>query len=154
MDEVDAGLLKVALPVRVTIDPLPDRAFAGKIARVAPYVLDVEQQNRTLEIEVELDDAGFAATLLPGTSADVEVILTQRDDVLRVPSHALLEGGRVLVVEDGRLVEREVQTGLRNWDWTEITGGLSAGESIVTSLDLIEVKPGAEVVVQEGPAVP
>jgi HlyD family secretion protein len=60
----------------------------------------------------------------------------------------------VLVVEDGRLVEREVQTGLRNWDWTEITGGLSAGESIVTSLDLIEVKPGAEVVVQEGPAVP
>jgi HlyD family secretion protein len=71
------------------------------------------------------------------------VILSARDDVLRVPTQALLEGGRVLVLEGERLVERSFQVGLRNWDLTEVAGGLSAGERVVTSLDRPEVKAGA-----------
>ena len=53
------------------------------------------------------------------------MILSARDDVLRIPTSALLEGGRVLVLEDGRLVERTLQAGLRNWDLTEVDGGLA-----------------------------
>ncbi|MHC4846451.1 MAG: efflux RND transporter periplasmic adaptor subunit [Planctomycetota bacterium] len=149
MDEVDAGLLSAGLPVRVTIDSHAGQSFPAHIARVAPYVLDIEQQNRTLEIEVELDDAAFSRTLLPGTSADVEVILQVRDDVLRIPTFALLEGGRVLVVEDGVLVERAITVGLRNWDWAEVTSGLSGGELVVTSLDRAEVVAGAEVELEQ-----
>lgn len=148
MDEVDAGLLTVGLPARVTVDSHPGRTFAGRIVRVAPYVLDVEQQNRTLEVEVELDDAELSATLLPGTSADVEVILLVREDVLRVPSYALLEGGRLLVVEEELLQERQVSTGIRNWDWTEVTGNLRAGELVVTSLDRPGVEAGIEATIE------
>jgi HlyD family secretion protein len=148
MDEVDAGLLHAGLPVRVTIDSQPGKSFPARVARVAPYVLDIEQQNRTVEIEVELDDAAFSRTLLPGTSADVEVILEVRDDVLRVPTFALLEGERVLVVQDGTLVERAITVGLKNWDWAEVTAGLQADELVVTSLDRAEVKAGAEVVLE------
>ena len=133
---------------RVTIDSHPDQAFWGRVVRLAPYVLDVEQQNRTLEIEVELEDAELSATLLPGTSADVEVVLEVREDVLRIPTYALLEGRRVLVVEDGHLVEREVETGIRNWDWTEVVAGLGEGEEVVTSLDRPDVKAGAEAVAE------
>ncbi|HUD71006.1 MAG TPA: efflux RND transporter periplasmic adaptor subunit, partial [Dongiaceae bacterium] len=75
LDEVDAGRVKTGLPARVTLDPFPGKSFPAKVVRVAPYVLDIEQQNRTLEIEVEFADAAFSRTLLPGTSADVEVIL-------------------------------------------------------------------------------
>lgn len=149
MDEVDALLLHVGQLVRVTVDSHPDRAFPGRIARLAPYVLDVEQQNRTVDVEVELDDRELAATLLPGTSADVEVVLEVRPDVLRVPTHALMEGGRVLVVEDGVLVERQVETGIRNWDWTEVTGGLALGARVVTSLDRPDVEPGVEALVED-----
>jgi len=145
MDEVDAALLHVGQPVSVSIDPYPDREFAGKVRLVAPYVLDVEQQNRTIEVEVVLEDQEFSATLLPGTSADVEVILQVHDDVLRVPSSTLLEGQRVLVVEDGALAEREVEIGLRNWEWAEITGGLEAGDEVVASLDRQGIKAGASV---------
>jgi len=148
MDEVDAGLLSAGQPVRVTIDSHAGKSFPAHIARVAPYVLDIEQQNRTLEIEVELDDAAFSRTLLPGTSADVEVILEVRADALRIPTFALIEGGRVLVVDDNVLVEREVTIGLRNWDWAEVLDGLSPGELVVTSLDRVEVVAGAEVVVE------
>ena len=148
MDEVDAARLRPGLPVRVSLDPLPGRQLAGRVARVAPYVLDVEQQNRTLEIEVELQDRSLAATLLPGTSADVEVILAVRPDVLRVPTSALIEERRVLRVADGRIEEREVETGLRNWDFTEVRTGLSAGDRVVLSLDREGVRDGAEVVVE------
>ncbi len=71
------------------------------------------------------------------------MILSARDDVLRVPTQALLEGGRVLVLEGDRLVERALQAGLRNWDVTEVTSGLAAGETVVVSLDRPEVKAGA-----------
>jgi HlyD family secretion protein len=149
MDEVDSARLSPGLPVRVTVDSHPGQSYPGKIVLVAPYVKDLEQQNRTVEIEVELDDRDFAATLLPGTSADVEVVLEVRDDVLRVPAYALQEGGRVLVLEQGRLVERTLVAGRRNWDFVEVESGLSAGELVVTSLDRPEIKAGALASVQE-----
>jgi HlyD family secretion protein len=149
MDEVDSANIRTGQPVRVTIDAYPGRAFAGRVTRVAPYVLDREEQNRTVEIEVELS-AG-EVRLLPGTSADVEVVLQVHPNVLRVPTPALLEGGKVLVVKEGKLEERKVRTGLRNWDWTEVLKGLAPDDLVVTSLDKPEIKAGAEVKVAQSP---
>jgi HlyD family secretion protein len=142
MDEVDSARLRPDLPARVSVDSHPGERYPGRVVRVGAYVLDVEEQNRTLEIEVELDDAE-AAGLLPGTSADVEVILETRDPVLRIPTGALLSGGEVLVLEDGRLAARGVEVGLRNWDVSEVRSGLSEGELVVVSLDRAEVRAGA-----------
>lgn len=150
LDEVDAGRVAAGLPARVTLDPFPGKSFTAKVVRVAPYVLDIEQQNRTLEIEVEFDDAAFSRTLLPGTSADVEVILKAVKDVLRIPSYAILEGGKVLVLNGGTLHARAVTTGLRNWEFAEVTGGLAEGDKVVVSLDRAEVKEGERAV--EAPA--
>ncbi|MEM9555188.1 MAG: efflux RND transporter periplasmic adaptor subunit [Acidobacteriota bacterium] len=154
MDEVDAGVLKPGLPARITVDSLPGHELAGRLERVAPYVLDVEEQNRTVEVEAVLDDAALAATLLPGTSADVEVFLEVRESVLRIPTAALVEGDRVLMVDGEQLVERPIEIGLSNWDWTEIRGGLEAGDEIVTSLDRAGVEAGARVVVESDTPAP
>ena len=70
------------------------------------------------------------------------MILSARDDVLRVPTQALLEGGRVLVLEGDCLVERQLQAGLRNRDMTEVVSGLAARDRVVTSLDRPEIKAG------------
>lgn len=143
MDEVDAGAVRPGLPVKVSVDSRPGESFPGRVARVAPYVLDTEAQNRTLEIEVALDDPAISETLLPGTSADAEVILETREDVLRIPTSALLQSEQVLVLESGRLVERAVELGLRNWQYAEVRSGLEAGESIVVALDDKEIVAGA-----------
>lgn len=145
MDEVDSARIQPGQPARVTVDSYPGRTFAGKVARVAPYVLDREEQNRTVEIEVELDRLEPGLRLLPGTSADVEVILETRKDVLRVPTSTLLEGEKVFAVRAGLVEERQLALGLRNWDWTEVRSGLAAGDEIVLTLDKPEVKPGARV---------
>jgi HlyD family secretion protein len=143
MDEVDSGRIRKGQTARVSVDSKPGKHFAARVVEVAPYVMDRLEQNRTVEIELELEDAQVAPSLLPGTSADAEVILSAREGVLRVPSSALLEGGKVLVLEGDTLVERTLQTGLRNWDLTEVAGGLREGERVVVSLDRPEIKAGA-----------
>jgi HlyD family secretion protein len=152
MDEVDSGRIRPGQRAKLTVDSRPGEEFSGQVVRIAPYVLDLETQNRTVEIEVEFDDQEFAANFLPGTSADVEVVLEMRSDVRRIPTSALLEGRRVLVLVDGVLEERPVELGLRNWDYAEVRGGLDAGDHVVISLDRIEVKAGAQAVVSgDGP---
>jgi HlyD family secretion protein len=144
MDEVDSGRIRKGQPARLTVDSRPGRNFAAHVVEVAPYVVDRLEQNRTVEIEIELDDNAVASTLLPGTSADAEVILSGKDGVLRVPTSSLLEGAKVLVLERSRLVEKALTLGLRNWDFTEVTGGLDEGARVVVSLDRPEIKAGAK----------
>lgn len=151
MDEVDAGAVRPGLPVEVTVDSRPGETFPGRVARVAPYVLDTEAQNRTLEIEVALDDPAVSETLLPGTSADAEVVLETREDVLRVPTSALLRSEKVLVLEEGRLVERAVELGLRNWQFAEVRSGLEPGERVVVALDDKQIVAGARAIALELP---
>jgi HlyD family secretion protein len=145
LDEVDLAKVRVGQQVRVTLDAYRGRSCEGVVVRIAPYVLATEEHSRTFEIEVELADEAFAAELRPGSSADVEVILSAKSDVLRVPSYSLIEGGRVFVVVDDEIVARQVETGIRNWDFTEITDGLADDEPVVVSVDRVEVKEGAKV---------
>lgn len=145
IDEVDIGRLRQGLPARVTLDPYRDLTWNGRVSRVFPVVDDRLEQNRTLTVEVDIEPDPDKPQPLPGTSADVVIVLDERRDVLRVPTFAVIEGRRVLVVENGKAVAREVTTGLRNWDWTEVTGGLEAGEAVVTSLDKQGVRAGATV---------
>jgi HlyD family secretion protein len=149
MDEVDSARIREGQPARISVDSHRGQHFPGRVVETAPYVADRLEQNRTVEIELELDDGEFARTLLPGTSADAEVILSARDGVLRVPTSALLEGGKVLVLEAGILVERPLTLGIRNWDFTEVKSGLSEGASVVVSLDRAEVKAGARAAASE-----
>ena len=147
MDEVDSARVRVDLPARVTVDSHRESRFMGRISRVAPYVLDFEAQNRTVEIEVELDD--HDQLFLPGTSADVEIILDTRDDVMRIPTSTVMEGNQVLVLQEGLLVQVEFEPGLRNWDYTEVVDGLTSDSLVVTSLDRAEVVAGAQAAITQ-----
>ena len=144
IDEVDAERVRVGQRVRLTVDSRPDERFDGKVARVAPYVLDVLEQNRTVEVEIEVSEPAELAGVLPGTSADAEVILERRDDALRIPAAAVAEGGLVLVLRDGFLEEREIETGLRNWRYVEVLSGLVEGEKVVVARNAPEIKEGAK----------
>ena len=134
IDEVDAPRVKEGMGARVTLDAFKDRHFAAHVRRIAPYVLDTEKQARTVEVEAEIDEHE-GANLLPGYSADVEIIIAERPDVLRVPTRALIEGRKVYVLESGRVKLAEVKTGLGNWEYTEIVSGLQPGARVVVSVD-------------------
>jgi HlyD family secretion protein len=147
IDEVDAAQVRVGMTARITLDAFGKRTFAGKVRRIAPYVLDREKQARTVDVEVELAATPDVEALLPGYSADVEILLASRDDVLRVPSDAVRDGNVLVVGSDGVLATRGVTTGLANWRHTEIVDGLAAGERIVAAHDEQGVVAGARVTV-------
>jgi HlyD family secretion protein len=147
IDEVDAPQVRAGMPARISLDAFPGKSFAGHVRRVAPYVLDAEKQARTVEIEAEIDTREGRDALLPGYSADVEVILAERDGVLRVPTQAILEGPAVLVVDERGIARRRpIRTGIGNWELTEVLEGLKDGERIVASIDREGVVDGARVV--------
>ncbi|MEZ5626546.1 MAG: efflux RND transporter periplasmic adaptor subunit [Rhodocyclaceae bacterium] len=147
MDEVDAPKIHAGQPVRITLDALPGQVFAGHVRRVAPYVFAVEKQARTVDVEVDFAHPAEARGLLVGYSADAEVILESRPDVLRIPTAALRSSGDVLRYDaaTGTLSAQPVTTGIANWAQTEITDGLSEGDRIVTSLERDGIIAGAKV---------
>lgn len=151
MDEIDAPKIQVGQSVRITLDALAKQIFPGKVKRVAPYVSAVEKQARTVDIEVNFDQPEAAGHLLVGYSADVEVLLQGRENVLRVPTAAIQEGGKVLLFnpDSGKLEERKIKAGLANWEYTEVLEGLKAGERIVTSLERAGVKAGVPAIADD-----
>lgn len=144
IDEVDAPAIQTGMPARITLDAFPDVEFKGEVRRIAPYVSEVEQQARTVDVEAVFTAPEQYQQLLPGYSADLEVIIEVREGVLLIPTEAVLPGQRVLVYdpESGRIEERRIETGLSNWRVTQVVSGLSAGEQVVTSVDREGVEPG------------
>lgn len=145
IDEVDAPRIRQGMQARVTLDAFRDRSFPARVRRVAPYVLDLEKQARTVEVEAELEKIEDVA-LLPGYSADIEVILDERDEALRIPTRALLEGNRVYVFDAAaaRIHLRSIEPGLRNWEYVEVRNGLSEGDRVVTTVDREGLAEGVE----------
>ncbi len=150
IDEVDAAQLKVGMMGRITLDAYRGKHFSGRLRRIAPYVLAVEKQARTVEVEVEFDQPGDTRYLLVGYSADVEVVVAAHDNVVRIPTPALMPGNRVLVLgAAGVLEERRIDTGLSNWEFIEVKAGLARGDRVVTSLEREGVKASARAVVEQ-----
>ncbi len=149
IDEVDAPAIHPGMKASVTLDAFPDQHRSGLVSRIAPYVLDREKQARTVEVEVKLADPNDLRGLLPGYSADLEILLESRDNVLRIPTEAVLDGNRVLVYHpDAPLSERRITIGLSNWNYTEVLSGLEKGEEIVVSIGKEGVEAGAYAIAE------
>ena len=147
IDEVDAAAVRTGMLARITLDAFPDQDFPGHVRRVAPYVLEVEKQARTVEVEAEIDNPE-KYDLIPGYSADVEIILDTRVDVLRIPALAVIDGEKVLLLneQDQVIEERMIERGVSNWEYTEIVSGLDGSELVILSVDREGVEAGATAV--------
>lgn len=150
IDEVDAAQIRPDMVARISLDAFRGQLFEGRVRRIAPYVLDLEKQARTVDIEVDFSAASETAGMLPGYTADVEVVLDSSNSNLRIPSEALLEGGRVFVYDPDfeTLSSVTVKTGLSNWQYTEIIEGLESGDQVVTSVERDGVVDGASVTIE------
>ena len=155
IDEVDAARVRLGFDARVTLDAYPGREFAGVVRRIAPYVLDQEKQARTVEVEVVIADPPDDPPLLAGYSADVEIVTAVTDDALSIPTAAIQPGfddvpSTVLVLlPEGVLASRDIETGLSNWERTAVKAGLRLGEQVVLSLDRDGMEDGAPAVAED-----
>ena len=151
IDEVDAPKIKSDMQARISLDAFKDRRFPATVRRIADYVLDREKQARTVDIEVIFENPEDMLEMLPGYSADAEIILKTRDNVLRVPTETIIDKQQLYVFnsDDQSLELRDVKTGLSNWDHTEIISGVEQGELVVVTVDRKGVEDGAYAVIDE-----
>ncbi|HEX2258010.1 MAG TPA: efflux RND transporter periplasmic adaptor subunit [Afifellaceae bacterium] len=142
--------LQTGQPVRIRVESLPDRTFAGAVTAIDPHV---DQETRSVAVRAEVPNE--ERLLRPGQFARVTVVVEERDDALLVPEQALLPRGSdffVYKVVDGKALMVQVETGRRRAGNVEIVSGLSAGDVIVTGGHQkirdgapVEPVPGGEV---------
>ncbi len=148
IDEVDLPKVKVGLPARVKILAIRKEPFKARVRKVVPFVSSIREQDRTSEIELDIDSEGL---LLPaGASADVEVVTDTKDDVLTVTSRALLGRGEdryVYVLNGAKLKKTPVKIGIYGYTVSEIVSGLSPTDQVVLPSDKFELTDGLRVAV-------
>ena len=151
IDEVDAARIQLGMLARISLDAFRNQVFQGRVKRIAPYVQDNAKQARTVDVDVELDELSPEIHLLVGYSADMEIIIQQQEQVISIPTDALIEGNQVLVLaEDGETLKKvDLELGLSNWNWTEVISGLKLGQKVLTSLDNPAAIAGARVIVDD-----
>ena len=151
IDEIDAAQIRPGMSVRITLDAFPKESFKGRVRSISPYVLEVAKQARTVEIEADFLEGLTSGTLLAGYSADVEIILDARPEVVRVPTEAVLADGTVylLPASADRVERRPIKTGLSNWKFTEVHSGLLKGDAVVTTIDRQGLAAGVLVQVEQ-----
>src|SRR5271166_2123757 len=107
-----------------------DIEVAGKVTLVSPAL---DPNSTTVEVWVEAPNTD--GRLRPGTSVTLEMVARTVNDAVVVPASAVLKtpegASTVMVIQDGKAVQTEVETGIREGDEVQITKGLNGSETVV-----------------------
>lgn len=120
--------VRVGQTVRVTTEGDPN-VYTGRIARLSPTITP---QNRMLMVEAEVKNTDGA--LRPGSFARAEIVTDDRGMSLTVPTRAIINFAgveKIIVVKDGKAVEKPITTRRRTTEWTEVVSGVTVGEVVV-----------------------
>ncbi|MBI2885596.1 MAG: efflux RND transporter periplasmic adaptor subunit [Chloroflexi bacterium] len=129
VEEGSIGRIRAGLPVAITTSAFGERAFQGQITSVAP---SADAASRSFRVKVTPGQG--AEGMRAGMSANVSVVIEQRERVVLVPREALVQQGAktyVFVVQDDQADRREVELGLSNDRFAQIRSGLDEGAQVV-----------------------
>ncbi len=140
--ERDARYVRSGQNVRVTIEG-DTNIYVGQIKRLSPVIA---QQSRILLVEADVRNNG---KLRPGSFAHAEIVTNDAKMAVTVPTKAIVIFAgieKVIVVQNGKALEKPVTTGRRNGDWTEIVAGVNVGEQVVIDPGNLQSGQAVEVV--------
>jgi HlyD family secretion protein len=148
--ESDIGVVKVGQEVEFTVDAYPDTTFKGKVGQIRKAPITV-QNVVTYNVVVRVDNRDLK--LMPGMTANVSIIITTRQDVLRITNAALRfrisekptgaggavaaekKGPVVWVLEQGKPKRVGITPGISDGNHTEVVSGdLQEGQQVIVEL--------------------
>jgi RND family efflux transporter MFP subunit len=140
--EREAKNVRSGQSVRVTVDG-DTTVYLGQIMRLSPVIA---QQTRMLLVEADVRNNG---RLRPGAFAHAEIVTNDTQMVATVPSKSIVTFAgieKVIVVQNGKALEKPVTTGRRNGEWTEIVAGVNVGDQVVVDPGNLQSGQAVEVV--------
>ncbi len=135
VDEADIGQVYLQQPARITVESFPDKKFEGAVTKISP--MGVEKDNvTTFEVRISLHNPG--GELKANMSANAEIILEEKHDVLLIPESAVVyDKERNTSVEipdpkaDNGRRELAVKLGISNGVKTEVLEGLEENQQVI-----------------------
>jgi HlyD family secretion protein len=137
VDEIDVGKMKVGLPARIKVGALPTDVVTGRVSRIAPQAQ--QKEGATLfDVEIELD-RGNKIVLRAGYSANADVIIREKKNVLVLPERVVIfeDGGKKTFVEVPGATEKvepkkkEIVLGISDGMNVEVASGLEKGSKVL-----------------------
>jgi HlyD family secretion protein len=134
VDEIDVGKLREGMPARIKIGALPDARVDGDLYKISPK--SKTQEGATLfDVEIALKP-GEGVVLRAGFSANADIVVREKTDVLLVPERLVTFKDGKSTVEvpgtgDAPPVTREIKTGLSDGLSVEVAEGLSEKDLVV-----------------------
>lgn len=128
--------------VRVTVEG-DQNVYTGKIMRLSPVIAE---QNRVLVVEADVRNNG---TLRPGSFAHAEIVTNDAKMAVTVPNNAIVTFAgieKVIVVQNGKALEKPITTGRRSPEFTEVVAGVSVGEKVIVDPGNLQSGQAVEVV--------
>lgn len=124
-----ASGLRVGQTVNVSVEG-DTATYGGRIARLSPAITE---GNRTLPIEAEIPNE--SGHLRPGTFAKAEIVIDSAEGMVIPQSSLVVFAGveKVLIVKDGKALERRIRTGQRIGGQIEVLEGVESGDLVVTA---------------------
>lgn len=125
--ERDASTVRFGQNVRVIVEG-DNKVYVGTIKRLSPVIT---QQNRMLVVEADVQNDG---SLRPGSFAKAEIVTNDAKLAVTVPNNAIVTFAgieKVIVVQNGKALEKPITTGRRSGDWTEILAGVNVGDEVI-----------------------
>ena len=138
--------IHVGETVRVNVSALK-KSFDGKVSRFSDRL-----STGTRTMETEIDVPNRTGELVPGMDAEVVLTLEKRNNAVSLPISAVAGAGdkaTLLVVEDGKLAERNVKLGMETAEDREVLSNLNEGDLVVAGGKAATLKPGDAVNAKE-----
>ena len=140
-----SGSVKVGDQIRFKVVG-KDETYTGKVYAIEPKI---DPQTRTLKLRAVYSNA--ARSILPGSFADVELILHEIQGALMVPTYSIipeLKGQKVFLYRNGKAFPQNVEIGIRTDTRVQITNGLAENDSLITS-GILQIRPNSPVTISE-----
>jgi multidrug efflux pump subunit AcrA (membrane-fusion protein) len=140
--ERDAATVRFGQNVRVSVDG-NTRVYVGQIRRLSPMIT---QQSRMLMVEADVPNDG---NLRPGSFAKAEIVTNDAKMAVTVPNNAIVTFAgieKVIVIQNGKALEKPITTGRRGGEWTEILAGVNVGDQVIVDPGNLQSGMAVEVV--------
>jgi RND family efflux transporter MFP subunit len=140
--ERDAAAVRFGQNVRVSVDG-DTRIYVGQIRRLSPVIA---QESRMLMVEADVQNDG---NLRPGSFAKAEIVTNDAKMAVTVPNNAIVTFAgieKVIVIQNGKALEKPITTGRRSGEWTEILAGVNIGDQVIVDPGNLQSGMAVEVV--------